>query len=171
VETGESPANVDGLQPGAYRLVLGGGRWPSRSLPFQVEGTGKTVLMRDLPHGTVRIESQPPGAEIYEGGVLLGIAPVSIPIPPGRHLFVAEMDGDKTVSHTVDMAADQTKDVQFKVASESRGGHEIVHHRHRPRKHVEEPMLAKIGRSIKDALMKAQAVMLPHPGKDRKLWD
>jgi serine/threonine protein kinase len=174
VETGESPANVDGLEPGAYQLVLGGGRWPSRSLRFQVEDNGKTTLVEDLPHGMVRIESRPSGAEIYEGDVLLGIAPVSIPTSPGHHTFVAEMDGSRTVSRTVDMTADQTKDIRFdlKAVSDSRGGHEIAHHRHRPRKHVEPPMLAKIGRSIKDAFMKAEAVMFPpHPGKDRGIWD
>ncbi len=32
-------------------------------------------------------------------------------------------------------------------------------------------MLAKIGRSIKVALIKAEAVIFPHPGKDRNLWD
>ena len=173
VRTGESPANVDGLPPGTYQLVLGGGRWPARSLPFQMEEAGKTTLVRDLPHGTVRIESQPPGAEIYEGDVLLGVAPVSIPTSPGRHIFVAEMEGDKTVSRTVDVAADQTKDIRFdvKAASASRAGHEIAHHRHRPKRHVEEPMLAKIGRSIKDALMKAEAVILPQPPKNRRVWD
>jgi serine/threonine protein kinase len=172
VETGQSPANVDGLQPGAYQLVLGGGRWPSRSLPFQLEEAGKTTLVEDVPHGIVRIESQPPGAVIYEGNTLLGIAPVSIPTSPGRHVFLA-MEGDRSVSRTVNMAADQTKDIQFeiKTAPDSRVGHETTHHRHHQRKHVEPPMLAKIGRSIKDAFMKAEAVMFPHPGKDRSLWD
>lgn len=174
VETGESPANVDGLQPGSYQLVLGGGRWPSRSLPFEIEEAGKTTLMQNVPHGTVRIESQPPGAAIYEGGVLLGIAPVTIPTPPGRHLFVAAMEGNKTLSRTVDMTADQTKDIRFdaKAGTDSRTVREIAHHRRRPRKHVEEPMLAKIGRSIKDALIKAEAVILPPPhGKDRRVVD
>lgn len=174
VRTGESPANVDGLQPGAYQLVLGGGRWPSRSLPVQIEEGGKTTVVQDIPHGIVRIESEPPGAEIYEGDLLLGIAPVSIPIPPGRHALVAEMEGDRTVARTVDLAADQTKDVQFdsKSISDSPMGREIAHHhRHRPRKHAQDPMLAKIGRSIKEALIKAEALIVPHPGKDRKLWD
>lgn len=173
VETGESPASVDGLQPGAYHLVLGGGRWPSRSLPFQIEEGGKTTLVRDIPHGIVRIESQPPGAEIYEGDVFLGIAPVSIPIPPGRHVFVAAMAGNRTVSRTVDMAADQTKEIQFesKAISASRTGREIARHRHRPKRHAPEPMLAKLGRSIKEGLIKAEAAIFPHPGKDRRLWD
>ncbi|MDR3403479.1 MAG: serine/threonine protein kinase [Chthoniobacter sp.] len=172
-KTGESPAKVDGLQPGGYQLVLGGGRWPSRSLPFQLEEGGKTTLVRDFPHGIVRIESQPPGAEIYEGDVLLGIAPVSIPLPPGHHVFVAEMDGNRTVSRTVDVAADQTKDIQFdsKAISHSRDGREIAHHRHRPKKYAPESTLAKIGRSLEKALVKAEAVILPHPGKDRRLWD
>jgi hypothetical protein len=173
VETGRSPANLDGLQPGSYQLILGGGRWPSRSLPFQVEEAGKTTLVRDLPHGIVRIESQPPGAMIYEGNVFLGIAPVSIPTSPGRHVFVAAVEGDKTVSRTVDMAADQTKDIRFdvKAITPSRTGREVARRRHRPKKHAEEPMLAKIGRSIKEGLIKAEAVMFPHPGKDRRLWD
>jgi len=173
VETGKSPANVDGLQPGTYHLVLGGGRWPSRSLPFQIEEGGKTTLVRDLPHGMVRIESQPSGAEIYEGDVFLGIAPVTIPTPPGRHVFVAVMDENKTVSRTVDMAADQTKDIRFELKSNSpsRADREVAHRRHRPKRHAPEPMLAKIGRSIKEGLMKAEAVMFPRPGKDRRLWD
>jgi hypothetical protein len=32
-------------------------------------------------------------------------------------------------------------------------------------------MFAKIGRSIKEALIKTESVMFPHPGKDRRLWD
>jgi hypothetical protein len=71
------------------------------------------------------------------------------------------------------MAADQTKDIQFdsKVTSDSRPGREVAHHRHRPKKHTPEPMLAKIGRSITDGLKKAEAVIFPRPGKDRKVWD
>jgi len=173
VKTEENPVTVDGLQPGGYPLVLGGGRWLSRPIPFEFEQGGKANPVQDTPHGLVRIESQPPGAEIYEGDVLLGTAPVSIPIPPGRHVFVAAMDGNRTVSRTVDVAADQTKDIQFdiKAVSNSRAGREVAHHRHRPRRHAQEPMLAKIGRSIKEALIKAEAVILPHPGKDRRLWD
>ncbi|EDY16327.1 serine/threonine protein kinase [Chthoniobacter flavus Ellin428] len=173
VETGESPANVGGLQPGAYQLVVGGGRWPSRSLPFQLREAGKTTLVQDLPHGTVRLESQPPGAEIYEGDVLLGITPVSLPMPPGRHAFVAITDDNKIASRTVDMAADQTKDIQFemKEAPDARTGHEIAHHHHRLRKHAEPTMLARIGRSIKETLIKTEALILPRPGKDRRLWD
>jgi hypothetical protein len=72
------------------------------------------------------------------------------------------------------MAADQTKDVQFDIknASGARTGHEIAaRHRHRPRKHVEPTMLARIGRSMKEALIKTEALFIPHPGKDRKVWD
>jgi hypothetical protein len=72
------------------------------------------------------------------------------------------------------MAADQTKDTESKTkaAAASRAGHEIAHHHRRLRKHVEQSMLAKIGRSIKEALIKTEAVILPHPaGKDRRFWD
>jgi serine/threonine protein kinase len=173
VETGQSPANVDGLQPGAYQLVIGGGRWPSRSLPFQLNEAGKTTLVQDLPHGLVRIESQPSGAEVYEGDVLLGITPVSIPFPPGRHTFVAITDDNRTASRTLDLAADQTKDLQFDIkdAANTRTGHEIAHRRHRPRKHTEPTMLARIGHSLKEALIKTEALIIPHPSKDRRLWD
>jgi hypothetical protein len=173
VEAGESPAKVDGLQPGAYRLILGGDRWTSSSLPEQIEEGERNTPVRDVPHGIARFVSQPPGAEVYEGEVLLGTTPVSIPVPPGRHVFVATLDGNKTVSRTVDMAADQTKDVEFggKAISDSRGGREVAHHRRRPKRHAPEPMLAKIGRSIKEGLQKAEAVMFPRPGKDRRVWD
>jgi hypothetical protein len=58
-----------------------------------------------------------------------------------------------------------------RASSASQADREIAHHRHWPKKHAPLSMLAKIGRSIKVALIKAEAVIFPHPGKDRNLWD
>ncbi len=61
----------------------------------------------------------------------------------------------------------------IKAVSGSHIGPEIAHHRHRPKKHAldpiaargDTPLLTKVGRSIKLALIKAGAIILPHPAK------
>lgn len=99
--------------------------------------------------------------------------------PPGIPFRILPADVEKPSSEAVKPGASPANvaglqpGAQFdvKAISDSRAGRAIAHHRHRPKKHAQEPMMAKIGRSIKEALVKAEAVILPHSGKDRRLWD
>jgi hypothetical protein len=151
LRAGETPADIDDLPPGVYRMNLGGGRWPSRSVSFQIGARGRTTLSEVFPRGTVNVESQPPGADVYEGDTLLGTAPVSIALPPGNHTLVAEIDGHKPASRAVAIADDETKTlhIEFKTGAIGSGEGVTAHHRHRPRKAAPESELTKIGRTLK----------------------
>jgi hypothetical protein len=156
LRTGETPVNIDGLPSGAYRMNLGGGRWPSRSVPFQIGERGKTTFSQDFPHGTVAVESQPPGAEIYEGDTLLGTTPASIALPPGSHTLVGKIEGRKPAPRAVEIVADETKTLRVEFKTDSAAAASVgsgeglgAHHRHRRRRRAPESELTKIGRTIK----------------------
>ncbi|HSK08831.1 MAG TPA: PEGA domain-containing protein, partial [Vicinamibacterales bacterium] len=55
-------------------------------------------------HGTVRIESNPPGARVWSAGRDLGLTPVSFPMPPGTHTVVLRQ-GDLARSLSLQITA------------------------------------------------------------------
>jgi serine/threonine protein kinase len=151
--TGETPANLEGLRPGFYRMVIGGDPWPTRSVSFAVRERGNTTLSQEFPHGVVKIESVPAGAEIFEGDASLGNAPLTVATSPGSHTWVAEIEGRKSISRTAVIAADQTQSVRFELKAPSSGKEDsVAHRRHKPKKHAEESELTKIGRTLKSLI-------------------
>jgi len=151
VRSGETPADIDGLEPGAYRITMGGDRWPTRSTSFQIGASGRTALSQDFPSGTIKVESEPPGAGIFEGDLLLGTTPATIAIPPGNHTLIAKIEGRSSSSRAVALAGDETKSVRFELKAELNGQGEsmVSHHRHTPKAKRKESELTKIGRSLK----------------------
>src|SRR4030095_10379 len=65
--SGVTPATINDLRAGVYRVVFRGDSPASGSIAVTVGERGTTPLHRDLPHGTLKVESTPAGAEIFEG--------------------------------------------------------------------------------------------------------
>ncbi|HEY3837754.1 MAG TPA: PEGA domain-containing protein, partial [Bryobacteraceae bacterium] len=142
--------HFDGIQAGSYRVVFGGGQWPSRSVSLEVRDRGTTNFSQEFPHGIVNIESSPPGAAISERDTPLGDAPGAIAMPPGSHTLVAEIEGRRSISRTVVVVAGKTESVRFEFKAPGPGKEAPVAHRRRKRKPVaQESELTKIGRTLK----------------------
>lgn len=59
------------------------------------EGVGSQVL--------VRIESSPPGGKVTVDGQAAGTAPLEVPLAPGAHAVVVELDGHEPATQTLEV--------------------------------------------------------------------
>ena len=146
VRASGSPSTLEGLAPGPYRVVFDAAPWPSRSSALEMAGRGITRFHQSFPHGTVKVESLPPGAEVFIGEASIGETPLEIPLPPGPHSLVAELRGRAARPKVVSVVENQEQVVRF----DFRGNESAAPRKPtRPRKREEESGLTKISRSIK----------------------
>jgi hypothetical protein len=146
--SGETPAILDQLEPGHYRIVFDAEPWPSRSSALDVADRGTTRFHQAFPHGTVKIESQPPGAEIFFGEDSLGETPLEIPLPAGTHQLTAELNDRTSKPRSVVVKEDEQQTVRFDFRT-SNDNSTRSRQRRRIKKPAEESALTKIGRSLK----------------------
>lgn len=147
VYTGEAPAVLDHLEPGPYRVVFDAAPWPGRSDAVEVAERGPTRFQQVFPHGTLKVESLPAGAEIYYGDDAIGIAPLEIPMPSGSHVLTAEFNDRTSRPRTVVVKEGGQHSVRFdfRTSESSTSGRRT----HRPKKAAEPSTFTKIGRSLK----------------------
>jgi hypothetical protein len=84
LRSGETPATLDDLAPGSYRVIFTPNGAPSRAATVQIPASGTANYEQDFPHGVIKVRSQPDGAEVVCDGRDLGPAPVDLPLLPGR---------------------------------------------------------------------------------------
>ena len=145
---GETPAIIEGLPAGFYRVVLSAAPWPAHSAAVQTGEQGPSAYRHTFPRGTVRVVSTPPGAEIFVGPDSVGEAPLEIPLPPGAHVLTAEFKDRTSRPRRVTVAVDALESVNFdfRTSAPSAANRPV----RRPKKKVEESALTKISRSIKN---------------------
>ncbi len=117
VDVGEAPVSAE-LPAGSHRVeVTGGGR--TRVQDVEVTD-GRSVVVQagstDLrATGSLRVESDPPGAEVWVDGVARGTAPVTLEaVAEGPHTVVVR-NGDGTVRQSVQVRADETADAAISI--------------------------------------------------------
>jgi len=143
--TGTTPATFYDLPAGDYTVALKRAGWADFSAPATLVEKQAVTIAHEFPEGTVAITSVPDGAEIFAGGTSLGIAPVTVTLPPGNVELIARMNGMTQRTHTVTVADGEELSLEFNMKS---GGSSSSHH-HRHSKKVPPSELAKIGNSIK----------------------
>jgi serine/threonine protein kinase len=148
IRTGTSPATLEDLAPGPYRVVFSQPPWPSRSAAIEVAERGTTLLEPEFAHGILKATSEPDGAEIFSDGKLLGTAPLEIPLPPEKYVITARQGGRTAKPRTVTLAADETEDVRFDFRTGTSTSTKSKNRRPRKKK-VEDTVVTKIGRSLK----------------------
>lgn len=82
--------------------------WPEQGLSFDLK-PDMTNLAVEFPIGSLRVESQPDGAQIYRGGQLIGHTPLELPqLPPGTVALRVSQPGFKSARLTGRIEAGKT---------------------------------------------------------------
>ncbi len=148
------------MNPPAAEAQPGAGRIDDASMKATSSSTKFAAAARDpqparlsvasLDYRTVHLQSPPLESNIFERETLLSLISSRVPDSLADQTFasaaVAESSDD---SRTASTPAGQGKKVRVEFKT-----HAIAHHRHRPQK-PEPTLLARIGRSVKKALVHA----------------
>ncbi len=81
--TGQTPANLDDLDPGDYTVTFTRPGWAPHSETVSVARNATAKVAWAFPSGTVKITSSPTGATVTQDGVKLGLTPLTLRQPPG----------------------------------------------------------------------------------------
>jgi serine/threonine protein kinase len=144
LRSGETPTVVS-LPLGTYRVVYSPSGLTSRAATIVVSSSASAKFYQEFPHGTVKIRTEPDGAEVFCDDVDWGAGPKEVDLLPGRHEITAEHNGRTSRVHHIELAdaAEQSVTIDFRTGSSA------TTHPHRKKPKVDDSMLAKIGRSIK----------------------
>ena len=145
LRSGETPATIERLCPGAYRVRFPAPGLPARSASVQVQERGVTEFQQDFPHGVLKVRSQPIGAEIFCNKRLVGLAPMDVPLLPGAHTIRARWGGRDARPRTVREAGEggQTMNFDFRPPAMTRSAPR------RAAKTEDRPLWKKVGRTLK----------------------
>jgi len=146
LRSGETPATLDDLAPGSYRVIFTPNGAPSRAATVQIPASGTANYEQDFPHGVIKFRSQPDGAEVICDGRDLGPAPLDLPLLPGKHEVAARWNGHEARARTVDLADAAEPVVIFDFRT---GGSTPRNRSHHSKKAEDDSLLNKVGRSLK----------------------
>jgi len=119
VERGQTPARLS-VSPGAHILELRG-RGVPRVIPFNVAAGAEVSQYLEFANtpetGSLRVESQPPGAKVLVDGTDRGAAPLTVgELVPGDHEVVLQTPAG-SVRHVVSVQAGGTASLVAPVAA------------------------------------------------------
>ncbi len=141
---GPAPLGPIELQPGDHSVVISGDRFLPYSDIITVEGLGKLRVMNVqlVPRWSdVEITSEPSGANVFDGDLLIGQTPVSVELMEGTHQISVVAEGFRAWDGTVIAEADidqqlplirlQPANARLRVESIPRGANVTVNGRYR----------------------------------------
>jgi hypothetical protein len=112
VRRGSLPATLEGLPTGTYTVVAHrGGRTIRQSVEVDREKPASVTMVFAL--GRVPVASDPPGAEIFLGGIALGRAPLTVDLPVGSQDLAARYRNWPEAIQTVTVRAGDNPPVDF----------------------------------------------------------
>jgi hypothetical protein len=84
-ESGRTPAKFVELPVGDYQITYQRKGWPTQSAPARITRGGAAAAgAKFTPPGSLKVTSQPEGAEVWFDGQLVGATPLVLPeLPPG----------------------------------------------------------------------------------------
>ncbi|MEQ1858656.1 MAG: serine/threonine-protein kinase [Chthoniobacteraceae bacterium] len=106
-KTGTTPATLAKLPTGTYDLLVRHEGWADVRQSVSVERAKTARTTAAFRTGTVRIESEPPGATVLEGAAILGQTPVRAQARPGSHDYELRLEGYSTARVKVEVASDR----------------------------------------------------------------
>ncbi|OUS11141.1 hypothetical protein A9Q89_09930 [Gammaproteobacteria bacterium 53_120_T64] len=110
---GETPLTLQNIAPGRYTLLAQAQRYFSQSLDIDVEGMDITQhIAVDLQPawGQLRIQSKPPGAEIFVNGKSQGLSPRDIDILASGEAVTLQLPGHKPWQQRLSVPAGEQRD-------------------------------------------------------------
>ncbi len=92
------------LSPGSYVYETSRQGWSSIRKEFTVAEAETAAFTESFPTGSIKLESEPAGADAVMNGKTLGKAPLSVgDLKPGQYRFVLTLDGYKETTATIDL--------------------------------------------------------------------
>jgi hypothetical protein len=88
-QSGLTPADLEGLPTGSYRIVLHLGGWPDFATNIALQKGYPVEVANVFAGGTLQVSTDPPGAFIVVDGWTNGPVPATLLLPPGRHSVAA----------------------------------------------------------------------------------
>lgn len=118
--SGTAPDSVVDLPPGRYTLFFHRDGWPDDRAEVSVNAGESVPVDYTFPHGSTTITSSPDGAEIFLGKQSLGIAPLTVDLPLGKHTLNARLPNMSDRTEVVTICADAPATVKFQLRSQTR---------------------------------------------------
>lgn len=104
-ERGVAPLRLDALTPGTHRIeALQNGEVVRRMEVGLADGEVRDVIL-EAQVASLRVASQPQGAQVFIGEDRLGVTPLELGVPPGGHDVRIELEGHDTHVEPVRVAA------------------------------------------------------------------
>ncbi len=73
-----TPADLEELPPGGYRVIFEREDWPKFTRPVTVRRNERAEVLMEYPEARLTIETEPEGAEVWTGETLLGTTPLAL---------------------------------------------------------------------------------------------
>lgn len=141
--SGTAPDSVVDLPPGRYTVFFHHDDWPDDRADVSVNAGESVPLDYTFPHGSATITSSPDGAEIFLGKRSLGIAPLTVDLPLGKHTLNARLLNMSERTEVVTIDANTPATVKFQLRSQTRSSSRAK------RTPTPPSALGKVGQSLK----------------------
>ena len=120
VEVGKTPALIEKLDPGEYKVLMAVKGWPEYSELIRVEENRNVSVSAVFARGGLNVTSNPVGAEVWvrkgkEGPLhKMGTTPLTLPdLPIGKHQIELRHGEWAPISRTVKVADGVTQNLEF----------------------------------------------------------
>lgn len=119
VKIGTTPARIEKLDPGEYRVLMAVEGWPEYSASVRVENNRNTSVSAVFAKGGLNLTSDPIGAEVWiqsgDGNAKkAGKTPVSLSdLPVGKHRIELRYQDWNPIARTVEVTEGMTQDLAF----------------------------------------------------------
>jgi serine/threonine protein kinase len=90
---GTAPTNLARLPVGKYTLKASAGGLAAPEQPVEIEPNVQRTVKLSFPIGFVRIETEPPGASIVQGNLVMGQTPMVLQAPTGELAYTLMLNG------------------------------------------------------------------------------
>ncbi|MEO8354085.1 MAG: serine/threonine-protein kinase [Chthoniobacteraceae bacterium] len=160
IRSGRTPENIPDLPTGRYRVRFIREGLPTIEKEVAVERAQTAVVEQrfdglpagvEIRAGFVKVESLPPGAEVFDHDEPLGQAPLEISLPSGKHVIMAKFAGRESRPREFTLAEGETKALRFDFTPAETSSKSTPRQRSNSRqpRTEEESLPRKVGRSLK----------------------
>jgi serine/threonine protein kinase len=114
--SGKTPATLEDLSVGKYRINLSQPGWPDYSETVELTSKNPVEITHDFRGTDVTLSSDPSGASIFLGKAKLGETPLTVNLPPGQVEMTSRFGQLAPVVQTVNPDPKWVTAIQFKHA-------------------------------------------------------
>ncbi|MEO5959194.1 MAG: PEGA domain-containing protein [Opitutaceae bacterium] len=118
--TGRTPATVENLTPGEYKVTFTRAGWKPHTETVSVARDATATLAWKFSDGLVKISTSPEGVAVIRNGANLGVTPLTLQETPGAVRYELALDGYDPVTVSGSVEGGSTLDLTAKFAAADR---------------------------------------------------